>query len=102
MLRVLCGMGNARSNLYFVSGVDFNGRWCIVSASRNCTRCDDLAGCSVKKLEGTKQQRHMARFPERKLVRIQVTTSEKGADPVRKLAKTYLDEQNEENENGDK
>jgi len=41
----------------------------------------------------------MARFPERKLVRIQVTTSEKGADPVRKLAREYLDEQNEENEN---
>ena len=58
-----------------------------------------MDGCSVKKLEGTKQQRHMARFPERKLVRIQVTTSEKGAEPVRKLAKTYLDEQNEENEN---
>lgn len=53
----------------------------------------------MKKLEGTKQQRHMAKFPERKLVRIQVTTSEKGADPVRKLAKTYLDEQNKENEN---
>ena len=80
----------------------FHDYWGIHSTHWRSTRCDDLAGCSVKKLEGTKQQRHMARFPERKLVRIQVTTSEKGADPVRKLAKTYLDEQNEENENGAK
>ena len=55
-----------------------------------------------EKLEGTKQQRHFSKFKERKLVRIQVTTSESGADAVRWLAKIYLDEQNAENENGAK
>ena len=61
-----------------------------------------MAGCGVKKLEGTKQQRHFSKFKLRKLVRLQLTTSESGADAVRRLAKNYLDEQNAENENGDK
>ena len=56
----------------------------------------------MKKLEGTKRARWIAKMAERKQVTVRVTTSEKGEAPVRKLAREYLDEQNEENENGAK
>ena len=73
--------------------------WGIPSTNRRSTRCDDLGGCSVKKLEGTKRSRWKDKMKDRHQVEVRVTTSEKGAEPVRKLARIYLDEQNEENEN---
>ena len=79
--------------------MDFDGYWCIVSTGWNCTRSNDLAGCGVKKLEGTKRSRWKDKMKDRHQVEVRVTTSEKGAEPVRKLARIYLDEQNEENEN---